>query len=228
LRASLTLRRSAQRGDQAADAARLFLVRKAMEVQLKRVRHEARSHPHPRLALVIQPAVGAEEVVHQLIEVIVVTELDVAAEIPREACLVDDRSREAARALSGFAQQPLRFAACEQAPRRAETRRARADDQHGRPRHDSALSTAAFPRYVFPLITTSSRRRVSARIAARTARRSAATRARARGDRREGKIERSASSVVAACAGEPRRSRRSTRNPFAPASRARPCTVSRW
>ena len=129
LRPRSRLRRGPRGRDQPADAARLLGFGQPVEVQLKRIRHEPRAQPDPRLALVIEPAVGAEEIVHQLVEVVVVAELHVAAEVPGEARLVDHRACQAAGIGRGFAQHPVGLAARKKTPRGAEPGWARADDQ---------------------------------------------------------------------------------------------------
>jgi len=112
---------------------------KPVKIQLKGIRHEPRAQPHPRLALVMEPAVGAEQIVHQLVEIVVVAELHVAAEIPREARLVEDRAGEAAGAGRRFAQQPVGFAARDEAPCRSEPGRAGADNQQACGRHHACV-----------------------------------------------------------------------------------------
>src|SRR5579871_4127894 len=65
------------------------------EVILKRIGHESAFHPYPRLALVVKPLLGEREF-HDLIEEFVVRELNVAADIPGEALLINKRPGEAA------------------------------------------------------------------------------------------------------------------------------------
>ena len=100
-----------------------------VKIELERVRHETAGNPHPRLAIVIEPSIGPQQVVHQLVEHLVVAELHVAAEIPRETVVVDNRLRQAARHAPAFKQRPVADATLLKAPRGTETGWPRADDQ---------------------------------------------------------------------------------------------------
>jgi len=100
-----------------------------MQIQLERIWDKATANPDPRFAVVVQPPVHAEQVVHQLIEHLVVAELDVPAQIPCESVLVDDRLRKAASNVTGFQNEPVGDATLLESPRRAKARRACADDQ---------------------------------------------------------------------------------------------------
>ena len=96
-----------------------------MQIELKRIGNKAATHPHPRFAVVVQPAVEAEEFVHQLVEHFVVAELDVTTKVPCESVLVDDGLRETTGEAPCFQHQPVADATLLEAPRRAEARRAR-------------------------------------------------------------------------------------------------------
>ena len=100
-----------------------------MQIELKRIGNKAATHPHPRFAVVVQPPVEAEKFVHQLVEHFVVAELDVATKVPCEAVLVDDGLGETTGKAACFQHQPVADATLLEALRRAEARRACADDQ---------------------------------------------------------------------------------------------------
>ena len=100
-----------------------------MQIQLERIWDKAAAKPDPRFAVVVQPSVHAEQVVHQLIEHLVMAELHVPAQIPCESVLIDDRLRKAASNVAGFHNEPVGDATLLESPRRAKARRACADDQ---------------------------------------------------------------------------------------------------
>src|SRR5688500_17079965 len=100
-----------------------------MQIELERIRHEAVPNQDRRLAVVIQPPVRAKQFVHQVVEHFVVAELDVTAEIPREAMFVDHRLRKTARYMTRFQHQPIAYAALVETPRGPEARRTSTDDQ---------------------------------------------------------------------------------------------------
>ena len=52
-----------------------------------------------------------------------------AADVPEESVFVDDRSRQAARCIGGFDQQPVTVATLRQTPRGAKTGRPGAENQ---------------------------------------------------------------------------------------------------
>ena len=101
-----------------------------MQVQLKGVRDEPLAQPDPRFTLVVQPPVDAEQIVHQLVEVVVVTELHVAAEVPGEAVFIDDRARESTSGLGSLEEAPVRPAQGIEAPRGAQAGWSRTHDQN--------------------------------------------------------------------------------------------------
>src|SRR5262245_27913281 len=104
-------------------------VGKAMQIQLEGVWDKAPAHPDPRFAIVVQPPVHAEQIVHQLIEHLVVAELHVPAQIPRESVLVDDGLRKAACNRACFENEPIGDPALLEPPRGAEARRTSTNDQ---------------------------------------------------------------------------------------------------
>ena len=76
----------------------------------------------------VEPAIGPEELVHEGIEVFVMAELHVTAEVPREAILVDDGPREASRHRIGLDKQPVLVPAGVQPPRCAKSGRPGPDE----------------------------------------------------------------------------------------------------
>ena len=65
-------------------------LRQTVKIELERMGTKRPRNPHPRLAIVIEPSIGPQQVVHQLVEHLVVAELHVPAEIPRETVFVDN------------------------------------------------------------------------------------------------------------------------------------------
>ena len=65
---------------------------------------------------------------HQIIEVAVVGEKDMAAKVPRETPVIDDGTRQASRLIRRLVQDPVVMPVLFQTPGRAQTRGARADD----------------------------------------------------------------------------------------------------
>ena len=106
-----------------------------MQVELEGIRDESAPHPDPGLALVVKPPVGTQQIVHEPVKVLVVAELDMAAQVPGEAVLVEHGRRQPARVLLCFAQKPVAVAEAIEAPRCAEPCRARAHDEDTHPLH---------------------------------------------------------------------------------------------
>jgi hypothetical protein len=90
-----------------------------MQIQLEWIWDETTTNPDPRFAVVVQPSIHPEQVVHQLIEHLVVAELHVPAQIPCESVLVDDGLRKAASNVTRFQNEPLGDATLLEAPRGA-------------------------------------------------------------------------------------------------------------
>src|SRR5262245_13468319 len=77
-----------------------------MDVVLERIRNETIPHPDPRLPLMMQPAVHPEKFVHRGVEVGIMRELNVPANIPGEALVIDERRCQTAGFARGFQQTP--------------------------------------------------------------------------------------------------------------------------
>ncbi len=54
-----------------------------------------------------QPAIGAEELFHCLVKIVIMRELDVTADIPCKAIFVDKRRSQSSRFLRCFYQKPI-------------------------------------------------------------------------------------------------------------------------
>ena len=100
-----------------------------VDVVLERVGDPAILDPDPRLALVLEPADGDRAIEHRVV-VGVVRELDVAADVPGEALVVEEARRQAAGSRRRFEQQIVVSAELFESPRRAEAGRAGADDEN--------------------------------------------------------------------------------------------------
>src|SRR5690606_26596762 len=70
--------------------------REISDVVLKGVRNESPAHPDPRFALVMQPIPGLNRLLHRAVEIVVVRELNVPADIPPKAILITEAGREPA------------------------------------------------------------------------------------------------------------------------------------
>ena len=99
------------------------------DVVLHRVGNEAIEHPGPRFALVIEPAVP-QEPVHHPIEVRVMRELDVTADVPCEPGVVHEGTGQATGPVDGFVKSPLGVPQLLEPVRSAKARGARADDHN--------------------------------------------------------------------------------------------------
>ena len=128
-------RRAGARGllqvEEAVQARDQLVVRQPPDVVLKRIRNPAIAHPHPRFAHVLDPRV-AKRRVHHRVEVRVVREQHVAAEVPGEPIRVDNGGGQAAGMTGGFVQRPVRVPELVQPPGRAKPGRPRADDDNAR------------------------------------------------------------------------------------------------
>src|ERR1035437_6204411 len=87
--------------DQALDASGEIVRRTMTEIVLKEVGDEFSPKPDVGLAHVPEPRVG-ESTVHEVVEVIVMRELDVAPEVPSEAVFVHEGGGDAARVRVGL------------------------------------------------------------------------------------------------------------------------------
>jgi hypothetical protein len=100
-----------------------------MEVVLQRIGDEPTVEPDPRFPTKLVPALWPEEVVHHLVEVGIVGELDVPTDVPGEALLIDERRGEAAGIGGAFDQEPIVDPMALEPPRCSEAARARAEDE---------------------------------------------------------------------------------------------------
>lgn len=75
--------------EQALEALVEVILRKTMNIVLEGVGNEAIANPDPGFTLMMQPAILSQEGDHGIIEVLVMGELDMAADIPSEALFVD-------------------------------------------------------------------------------------------------------------------------------------------
>ncbi len=82
--------------DDALQALPHFFLRQVADVVLEGVGHKALPHPHPGFALVAEPAIGTKGLDHQVVEILVVGELHVAADVPGKAVVVHIAGGEAA------------------------------------------------------------------------------------------------------------------------------------
>jgi len=78
-----------------------------MQVVLERIRNESISDPHPAFPLVLEPAVRTQRPVHETIERVVVRELHVTADIPRESLGIDPRRGQAPENWGRFQEVPI-------------------------------------------------------------------------------------------------------------------------
>ena len=69
--------------------------REVLDVVLERVRHEPVFDPDPRFALMPEPAIFAQRLQHQVVEVFIMGKLNVAADVPSKAFLINEAFREA-------------------------------------------------------------------------------------------------------------------------------------
>ena len=129
--------------DQALEATHQLVFRQAPDVVLERVGNEAVAHPHPGFPLVLDPAL-AQRLVHQPVEVGVVGEEHVAAEVPGEARVVHHRGGQAAGALRGIEDREAPVAELVQTIGGAQSGGACADDRDALlRRHGAPSGTAA-------------------------------------------------------------------------------------
>ena len=84
-----------------------ILGRQVANVVLERVGDEPIPHPDPRFALMMQPAVCAEKLHHGAVEVFIVRELHMAADVPGEAFVIEERRRQATWLRSSFDNLPV-------------------------------------------------------------------------------------------------------------------------
>src|SRR4051794_16953552 len=78
----------------------------------------------------MEPALGTKQRVHQVVEVLVMRELHVAAEVPRKSFFIGDAAGESTSLRTLLEQQPIVVAKLAQAVRRAETRGAGANNEN--------------------------------------------------------------------------------------------------
>ena len=84
--------------------------RQPMQVVLEGIGDETVPDPDPALALVLDPAVRPQGLLHVAVERLVVRELDVAAQVPGKALFVDDGGGQAARMWLGLDEQAVGLA----------------------------------------------------------------------------------------------------------------------
>ncbi len=68
-----------------------ILCRKPMNVVLERIRNEPVSHPNRRLSVMMHPAGRPEQLIHRVVKVLVMRELDMATDIPSKTSFVNER-----------------------------------------------------------------------------------------------------------------------------------------
>src|SRR5207302_8259045 len=78
-----------------------------MQIVLKRIGNKTITNPDPGFPFVRQPTFFGNEFVHQPVEVVVMGELDVAADVPKKTLLVTKRRRETASVIVRFQQLPI-------------------------------------------------------------------------------------------------------------------------
>jgi hypothetical protein len=71
-----------------------IILGKMMNIILKGIGDEAITNPNPRFTLVMKPSIFSKEGDHGVIKVFVVGELDVAADIPGKALIINEGGRE--------------------------------------------------------------------------------------------------------------------------------------
>ena len=115
-----------------------ILGRKVPEVVLKRIWDELIAQPDLGLAYMPKPCVG-QSPLHELVEVIVMRELDMAAEIPGEALVIDKRCGEPPGIRVGLENQEVGVPKLVQAICRAQPGAAGAKNNYARRMHRRAL-----------------------------------------------------------------------------------------
>jgi hypothetical protein len=98
-----------------------------MDVVLQRVRDEPVANPDPRFAVVHVP-VGAHRLVHGTVEVVVVRELDVSADVPREPCGILEGGGEPAGPFAALEHREVPNSELGEPERRPQARRSRTND----------------------------------------------------------------------------------------------------